>query len=450
MPLSSSEFRSGGFGARLLTGGYTLGTAVAARLYSWWAHRTGRWPQDGLLERWGQSFPCSESRNPVWIHAASMGEVRVAGQFAQQLTERGQAVIASSMTEPGYRLCEDVYPPDTPHFRIPFDLPGPLRRMLAHFQPAALVLVETEWWPNLLLECADAGVRIFVINGRISERAFRRYNLGRKYWQTLLGTVEFFYMRSQEDAGRLQKLGVDPGRIKASGSLKAMTPPNLFEPSAIPPALRPDANSPVWIAGCTRPGEEEIVLDAFTALRNEVPALRLWLAPRHPDRFDQVASLIERRGYRPLRWSRIEAGGESPVQASVILVDQMGSLASLYVLAAVAFIGGSLKPYGGHNPLEPALAGAPVIFGPHMEDQRDAAALLLSMDAATQVADANSLADAVKMQLRVSRSVADRARLVQRILDRFSDVRTEVAADICARLGTRSSEPSRPAARAVV
>jgi 3-deoxy-D-manno-octulosonic-acid transferase len=388
------------------------------------------------------------SENPVWIHAASMGEVRVAGQFAQELAERGVAVIASAMTEPGYILSQDVYPAGTPCFRIPFDLPGPLGRTLGHFRPSALVLVETEWWPNLLLECARAGVPIFVINGRISERALRRYRLCRAYWQTLLSRVEFFYMRSQEDADRLRGLGVRPERIKASGSLKAMAPPDLLAPPAIPAALRPAADSPVWIAGCTRPGEEEIVLDAFTSLRDEFPSLSLWLAPRHLDRFDQVAALIAHRGYSPVRWSMAERTAAAASQPPVVLVDQMGSLASLYVHATVTFIGGSLRPFGGHNPLEPALAGAPVIFGPHMEDQRDAAALLVAMDAGTQVTDAVSLADAVAARIRAPWSATTRRQSVQRVLERFSHVRAEVASDICARLGIQS-RTGRPSVHAV-
>ena len=437
-------------GSRLLTGGYTLGTAMAARPYSWWAQWTGRWPKQSVLERWGRSFPTSDSKNPIWIHAASMGEVRVAGQFAHELAAHGQAVIASSMTEPGYQLCGDVFPAGTPRFRIPFDLPGPLRRMLAHFHPSALVLVETEWWPNLLVECADAGVRIFVINGRISGRALRRYTIGRSYWKNILGRVECFYMRSQQDADRLQLLGVDPERIKASGSLKVIAPPNPTEQAPIPPAVRPDPNAPVWIAGCTRPGEEETLLRAFELARREVPDLVLWLAPRHPNRFDRVAALIERHGYHPIRWSQLDSCQPCPTRSPVVLIDRMGSLASLYVHATVAFVGGSLKPYGGHNPLEPALAGAPVLFGPYMDDQFDAATLLLSMDAATQVENENSVSEAVVKHVRSSRSPAQRARIVQLILDRFTHVRTDVATDMCLRLGISPVVTTQPPVQVAV
>jgi 3-deoxy-D-manno-octulosonic-acid transferase len=371
-----------------------------------------------------------------------MGEVRVAGQFAQELVVRGHHVVASSMTESGYNLCKSVYPAGTPSFRVPLDLAAPLRRTLAHFHPSALVLVETEWWPNLLLEAASAGLKIFVVNGRISERAFRRYRLGSAYWRALLSTVEFFYMRSQEDAGRLLALGVDAGRVKASGSLKAMMPPNHLDPPPLPAALGSERDRCIWIAGCTRPGEEDIVLDAFALAKNEFPALQLWLAPRHPDRFDQVADLVAERGFPMARWSRIETGESRVPPFAVILIDQMGLLASLYAYATVAFIGGSLKPFGGHNPLEPALAGAPVIFGPHMDDQRDAAAALLAMNAATQVSDATSLADEVMTHLRHPRSAAERELCAKKVLEQFSHVRAEVAADVCVRLGHGSPEGS--------
>ncbi|MBI5867202.1 MAG: tetraacyldisaccharide 4'-kinase [candidate division Zixibacteria bacterium] len=428
------------FGFRILTKGYTLGMRVAAHGYSWWARRAGWWPEESAKERWGKSFPASHSAGPVWIHAASVGEARVAGQFANELATHGCSVIASSMTETGYNLSREVYPTGTTCFRLPLDLPGPLTRALNHFRPSALVLVETEWWPNLLLESSRAGLRIFVVNGRISERALRRYQLGASFWRRLLGTVECFYMRSQQDADRLRELGVDDQRIKVAGSLKAMIALSTLISPSVPVSLRAREDSPIWIAGCTRPGEEEVVLAAFATLSQRLPNLRLWLAPRHPERFNAVARLVERRGSKVVRWSECETNSRQDVPSdAVILIDRMGGLAPLYLYATVAFIGGSLKPYGGHNPLEPALAGAPVVFGPYMEDQQDAAADLLSLGFATQVTDAASLSAAIAESLRHPRTVSERAASVETVVKRYSHVRAEVARDLCARLGVQRS-----------
>lgn len=372
----------------------------------------------------------------------------MAGQFAHELIAKGCAVIATSMTESGYNLSKETYPSGTACLRLPLDLPGPVRRTLDHYQPRALILVETEWWPNLLLESSRAGLRIFVVNGRISERALSRYRLGRSYWRRLLSGVECFYMRSQLDAERLRELGIEHDRIKVAGSLKAMTAVDATMPPPIPPGLRAHADSPIWIAGCTRPGEEEIVLEAFTALRQEFPALALWIAPRHPERFDAVARLVACRGLPVARWSEGDTLPHGGVPSdSVILYDRMGGLAPLYLHATVAFTGGSLMPFGGHNPLEPAVAGAPVVFGPFMEDQRDAADDLLRMGFATQVQDATTLAAAVAEHVRCPRTASRRLCSIEKVMSLYAHVRAEVASDLCARLGGAPSDPNARSVR---
>ncbi|MBI3872718.1 MAG: hypothetical protein HY304_06555 [candidate division Zixibacteria bacterium] len=233
-----------------------------------------------------------------------MGEVRVGAFFADALVSRGREIVASAMTETGYALCRDVYPAGATFFRVPFDLPGPVERALGHFQPRALVLVETEWWPNLLTHAGRAGAPVFVINGRISERSFRRYRILAPYWRAVLRSVQFFYMRSGADAERLIALGVESERVAASGTLKIGITTNAAS-TAAPHAASTDG--PIWIAGCTRPGEEEIVLAAFGQLRGEFPNLRLWVAPRHPERFDEVAA--RRRQSSALRRSQSSGAG---------------------------------------------------------------------------------------------------------------------------------------------
>ena len=363
-----------------------------------------------------------------------MGEVRLASQFAPELAKRNHSVIASSMTETGYELCGETMPGIAARFRIPFDLPGPIRRAFAHFNPRALVLVETEWWPNLLLESACARVPVYVINGRLSRSAYGRYRLGRIYWSSVLSAVDFFYMRSREDAGRVCNLGIDSARVRAVGTIKALSVDQGALESEFSRGVAEANGGPIWIAGCTRPGEEAHILNAFGILRKEFPDLRLWLAPRHPGRFRTVAALISGSGYDFSKWSQAGAGSDLEIpKEKVVLIDQLGVLANLYRYAAVAFVGGSLVPFGGHNPLEPALAGTPVTFGQYMEDQRDAADMLLVTGLAREVWGAESLAIAVGDYLRHPVSPAHRKTQVAGLLERMERTRAEVADDLCKR-----------------
>jgi 3-deoxy-D-manno-octulosonic-acid transferase len=379
-----------------------------------------------------------------------MGEVRVGGYFAEAVLERGHEIVVSAMTETGYQLCAEVYPSGTPRFRVPFDLPGPMRQVFEHFNPRALVLVETEWWPNFLTEAARLEVPVFIVNGRLSERAFRRYRMGAAYWRSLLRAVRFFFMRTHEEAERVKALGVDAWRVRAAGSLKV---PALCRDEAHWAGL--DARDegdrfPIWIAGCVRPGEEKIILKAYQSLLPEFPDLKLWMAPRHPERFNKVHRLIRRAGFEVTRWSESEPGNGELRDTPVILIDRMGILASLYAKASIAFMGGSLRPYGGHNPLEPALAGVPVVFGPHMEEQRDAAELLVGIGMATEVTDAQSLSTAIANTLQSLERADVRQNRASDLRLRLLGIREEVADDMFSLLeaidGTSGAE-STPSLR---
>lgn len=423
-----------------MTNVYSVGAVGIARAGSWWGRRSGRWTAEGIEERRAQVLPPDPPPDPIWIHAASMGEVRVGAYFAEALKERGCELIASAMTETGFRLSGMIYPDGTVPFRVPFDLPGPMRRAFAHFDPRALVLIETEWWPNFLTEAARHQVPVFIVNGRLSEKAYRRYRMGAMYWRSLLRAVQFFFMRTEEEAERLLALGVDRWRVRVAGSLKVPSISRTDSEWDTVLARLDSTSSPLWIAGCTRPGEEKIVLEAFNGLREEFPSLRLWLAPRHPKRFEKVAKLIARSRFESVRWSEtVPVDGGVP-DVPIVLVDQMGLLAGLYAQATVAFVGGSLRPFGGHNPLEPALAGAPVVFGPHMDDQRDAADLLIGMGIATEVSDRAGLQAAVAHELRNPPARDSRRTTAVELRERLLTVRDEVADDLCTFLKSLTSE----------
>jgi len=426
--------RSAGLVAKGITGVYTVAATGIAGLGSWWLRSSGRISPESLKERWGRDLPAAPAQRPIWIHAASMGEVRVAGQFAPELTSRGNTVIASTMTETGYNLCGEIMPNIAARFRIPFDLPRPIRRAFKHYNPLALVLVETEWWPNFLLEAARAEVPVFIINGRLSKKAYGRYRFGRAYWSSVLSAVNFFYMRSADDAERVCSLGIDPTRVRATGTIKAIAQETA---STLPSSPNGTSGSggPIWIAGCTRPGEEELVLSAYASLQDDFPDLRLWLAPRHPDRFAEVARILLDSDNTFTRWSDFQPTGSNGFPRDrIVLIDKLGVLAGLYRYATVAFIGGSLAPFGGHNPLEPALVGTPVTFGHHMDEQRDAADMLLANGLAREVWGAESLALAVGDYLRNPLPDEMRQQRIAELNARLGHTRSQVADDICWRI----------------
>jgi 3-deoxy-D-manno-octulosonic-acid transferase len=365
-----------------------------------------------------------------------MGEVRVGSSLAAEVVARGLAVNASAMTETGFALISQIFPPGTDAFHAPFDLPDSVARLLDAHRPRALILVETEWWPNLILACRARAIPVFVVNGRISRKAHRWYRLTAGFWRDVLDGVAHFFMRSDEDAQRLLALGIHQSRVTVAGSLKgvsiATASPNVI---ATWHRLIPDG-TPVWLAGSTRPGAEEMILEAFRTLRAGHSELRLVMVPRHPERFDEVAHLITAQGFTLSRWSPAGEVASNSKHADVILVDVMGVLTELYSLADVAFVGGSLKPFGGHNPLEPALAGTPVIFGPSMDTQRESADLLLRLGLAKQVEDSPGLAGAVNCWLAGSDS-GGRTKRIAELRRHLDDAPKRVADELIRFLGQK-------------
>jgi len=419
--------------ARIVYGLYSIGANVAAAGASWWMRRKKRWNDESVAQRYGRQLLPSSGRRPIWIHAASMGEVRVGATIAKALAERGESILGTAMTETGYGLLKTAYPEGSVAARTPFDLTRAVSAFLDQYNPSALVLVETEWWPNMLIVAARRNVPVFVVNGRISDKAFPWYRRTAWFWRSVLSGVCYFHMRSAIDAERVLALGVDSSRVGVSGSLKtASVPPASEATRALVASIR-TVESSVWVAGSTRPGEEEILLDAHRTLMNEFPNLQLWLAPRHPDRFESVGSVVTQRGFTLARWSRLKPHAPS-AKPNVVLIDQMGILPELYGFADIAFVGGSLRPFGGHNPLEPALAGTPVIFGQHMESQRESAEWLLNEGCGSVVTDATTLADAVARELRNDMREADRERRVAAMKAHAKGTVDRVADDLLARI----------------
>ena len=364
-------------------------TAVVA-----WSRRPGRDPASRREwdERRGRGLHEIRPRG-VWLHGASVGEARLVHAVATALRQRRPELpLAASCTTPAGRRSLPRPPEVDEAFFGPLDFAGWPARVLDAVRPSAVVLVETELWPNLLAEAATAGVPVVVVNGRLSASRMRRYRSISALLRPSLAGLFAVGARSAADGERFGKLGVPADRVEVTGDLKYDLPPPSVPEAEVRRRLGLPAGRPVVVAGSTGPGEEALILDAFAAARGCHPDLLLVLAPRHLQRVDEVVREVSRRGLAFARASEAEA---PPPGVAVRVLDTMGDLAAAYGVATVAFVGGSLVPVGGHNLLEPASAGVPVLFGPHVDSVAETAAALEFAGAARRVGDARELADAV-------------------------------------------------------
>ncbi len=335
-----------------------------------------------------------------WIHAVSVGEATAAIRLVEGIHRLWPQlnIVVSTATATGAAVVRDRLGHLATHCYFPFDFPGSVRRAIRAISPTFFVDLETELWPNFFRELNRRGIPAMIANGRISDRSFRRYRLVRAFIRRLLGHVSLFAMQSPEDARRIIALGALPERVVVTGNLKMELPPDYAGVETLwRRLLGLRGEEPVWIAGSTHRGEEEIVLDAFLRLRASHPSLVLVLAPRHPERAPEVERLIRMRGLEPIRRTTLpnRAGTNS-----VIVLDTVGELAQLYHMASMVFVGGSLIPWGGHNMLEPALRRKPVLFGPHTANFRESAELLLNAGGAFLVRDCLELETAVHRLLQ--------------------------------------------------
>ena len=310
-------------------------------------------------------------RDLIWVHAVSVGEVLAAVQLIRELKEGlpGRVVAVSTTTETGQRLAKERLP-ESPVFYLPLDFRYAVRRYLRVLRPKMLVLMESELWPRLIAECARNGVPILVANARISDRSFPRYMRLRRLWRPFLERITLFLAQSDEAAARLIKIGAPAERVRVIGNLKYDV--RVSGESALTKMLteRLPAGSRVLVCGSTLEGEEQMLLAAWSAVLATEPNTVMVLAPRHPDRFASVAGMVSAGGFALVRASKFQKRPETLTAGSVFLLDTIGDLASMYGVAAVAFVGGSLVTKGGHNPLEPAQFAVPVVMGPSFENFR--------------------------------------------------------------------------------
>lgn len=311
----------------------------------------------------------------IWVHAVSVGEVLAAVRLIEEFRtgafqrERPGTVFAmSTTTEAGQRLAAERLP-HCAVFYFPLDFGFAVRRYLKALNPELVLLLESELWPRLIAECERAAVPVAVANARVSDRSFPRYMRLKALWRPLLEKIGIFLAQSEETAGRLTKMGAP--RVEVTGNVKYDASPGKETPLVLALKTRMQGDAKAIVCGSTLEGEEAAILDAWTSVRVAVPQALLVIAPRHPDRFDRVALLIRERGFEALRattFSRLK-GAVRP--GGIFLLDTIGDLSTIYGLGSVAVIGGSMVPAGGHNPLEPAQLGVPVVMGPSVENFRE-------------------------------------------------------------------------------
>jgi 3-deoxy-D-manno-octulosonic-acid transferase len=382
-----------------------------------------------INQRFG--FRLRRGEHDLWIHAVSVGEVAAARVIADRilLLRPATSILITTTTVTGQAMARQLFH-DALVTWFPFDFSFSIRRFVNAYRPKVHVTIETEIWPNLIRFLSNRGIPIIIANARISDRSFPRYRLAKPLLRKLLRRYDRILAREQVDRDRFIAIGAEEGSVVVVGNVKFDYLPPDRPLEFLPQLERLARQRPVFVAGSTVPGEEALLLKILPELAAR--GIFTVIAPRKPDRFDEVAELLVRGGIRLARRSRI---GEAE-SADVLLIDTIGELSRLYAHARVAFVGGSLVPAGGHNPVEPAAAGAPVAFGPHMSNFRDIAALLCAGDAGVTVETPDELrrfviemvtdepayqrrAGSARETVRVNRGAADRtARHVVEVLSR--------------------------------
>lgn len=345
----------------------TLGFLVLLPRFLFDALRQGKYTA-GWRERLGLLTPPEDGNRPVvWVHCVSVGETQAARPLVKGILRKlpNHCLVVSTITLTGQKLAREVFANDAAKvFYFPFDWAWSVRRALRTIQPSAVVIMETELWPRFLYECSLRRVPVAIVNGRVSTRSYRRYRSIKWFVARMLQAVTLAVMQTEADAERICRLGLEPKKVRISGNLKFDAGKSAGAWNLVD-EMRSRFNlsdSPLILCASTHAPEERIMLDAFSRVRTATGTqARLMLAPRHPERFGEVASLLEESG---LRWTRRTAlPEESDAESEVILLDTIGELPAIYPLASIVFVGGSISKSGGHNILEPAAVGACIVTG---------------------------------------------------------------------------------------
>jgi len=363
-------------------------------VYLYWRGRRAPAYRDRIAERFG-FYDIEVEQNPIWIHAVSVGEAQAALPMIQKLKERfpSHPILITTTTPTGSTRIKETFGDEVMHVYVPYDVPCAVGRFLEKMQPSIAIFMETEIWPNIIHGCNAAGVPIVLANARMSKRSAKGYARLGRFMRDVMSKIDLVAAQSQSDGARLMSLGVRTEVMHVTGSVKfdMHLPASIKEQGEV---LRRDwgIDRSIWIAASTRQGEDEQILDAFAKVRHDRPESLLVLVPRHPERFDSVAALCEKRGFNIQRRSQ-HAPCSSDVD--IYIGDTMGDLTLMYAAADVAFVGGSLVQTGGQNPIEAAAIGLPVIMGPSLYNFSEVTRMLKESEALEIVEDNEALSATV-------------------------------------------------------
>jgi 3-deoxy-D-manno-octulosonic-acid transferase len=351
-------------------------------------------------------FESPSFKNPIWVHAASVGEVFCSIPLLKKIKNEfpHSRIVLTTITSTGNETAKSYLPETDQVLFVPIDHPLIIRRTIKKIQPGLLLIAETELWPNLLRSCGKKGIPIILFNGRISQRSFRRYFRFRFFFKECLKYISLFLMQTEEDRKRIIKIGGESQKTRAVGNLKFDQPFPSFTPETrnkIANTLGLSGKENVLIGGSTHSGEEEILITFFKELKKKDPNLLLILAPRHLQRVEEVERILKKEALSWLRKTSlpIGAGRSDQEHPEVILLDTMGELMGIYSLGTLVFVGGSLVPIGGHNPLEPLFFKKCVLFGPHMFNFLEISTRLIEDEGAIQVSGKEDLFSQLKRLL---------------------------------------------------
>ena len=349
-----------------------------------------------LKDRFGKNIPENERETKsIWFHAVSMGEVLSIQNLISEVKKihSDWRIYLSTLTPTGFEIANKKIEADG-IFYFPLDFPWIIRKYFQKIKPELLILTESEFWPNLLNEAKKSGIKVLLVNGRISDNSFKKYYLFRYLFKKILANISLFLVQSQKDREKLEKIGVESDKIIVAGNLKADISIKKCNPKEIENLklkMGIDSSKKVIVAGSTLKGEEEKLLKAFMEIRKKKENILLILAPRHPERFEEVEKLVKEF---PVKYIRKSCFKENE-KWDIMILDTLGELINFYAICDLAFVGGSLVPKGGHNILEPAFFGKPIFFGPFYDNFQDIVERFLERKAVKIVKDEKDLIEAI-------------------------------------------------------
>ncbi len=363
-----------------------------------------------FLERFGvysneKRAHLAQAKDAIWIQAVSVGEVALCRSFIPRIRETfpRRTIIFSTITKTGNDLAKKLFANDAVIIYFPLDFSFIVKKVIALARPKMYIMVETEIWPNFLKAIARNNVPAILINGRISDRSFGKYKLVKPFLRNTLENINSFCMQSKVDANRIIELGARPETVRGTGNMK-------FDIQV----KESQKDNELLVAGSTHSGEEDMVIEAYKDLVKKFPRLKLLIAPRHIERSSEVAAIAGKYGFAPVFMSKDEGRGMRD-EGRIYILDSIGKLNDFYSIASIVFVGGSLVKHGGQNPIEPAVYGKPVIFGPHMFNFKSIASAFLEKNAAIQVSDRKELAPVIEdllMHAKKREELGQRAKQV--------------------------------------